>query len=266
MTGASSGIGAAVVRALAQEGARVVAVARSQERLDDLICGCPAGAVVAKLCDLRDAAQVRRLVDEAVSELGRLNILVNGAGVAFQEPVLSVTDEAWQETLAVNLTAPFFVAQQAARHMVAAGGGCIVNVASIDALLADAPFVHYSVSKAGLVMMTKAIAYELGHLNVRCNAVAPGVTVTPMTTAAMDAGDGPSGVLEANLRRIPLRRFSTAEEQAAVVLFLASEESSFGIGETIVADGGQVGGYWYLPQLEPPTSVSQGRYDRAART
>ena len=137
--------------------------------------------------------------------------------------------------------------------MVTAGGGAIVNVASTDAFVHDAPFVHYSVSKAGLVMMTRAFAFELGHLGVRCNAVAPGATLTPMTADALAAAGGQDAeALHEGLRRIPLRRFARPEEQAAVVLFLASEEASYVNGATLLADGGMLQGYWYAPHREPP--------------
>jgi len=138
--------------------------------------------------------------------------------------------------------------------MVAAGGGAIVNVASTDAFVHDAPFVHYSVSKAGLVMMTRAFAYELGHLGVRCNAVAPGATLTPMTEEALATGGDDADALREGIRRIPLRRFARPDEQAAVVLFLASDEASYVNGATLLADGGMLQGYWYAPHREPPLS------------
>jgi len=257
VTGGSSGIGRAVVAGFAREGAAVLAWGRDRDRLAEVAAESLDRSDVVPVrtaaVDLLDLEQVRAGVRAAVAALGGLDVLVNCAGIGIEEPVLEVTDAAWHDVLAVNLTAAFFASQEAARHMVAAGGGAIVNVASTDAFVHDAPFVHYSVSKAGLVMMTRAFAYELGHLGVRCNAVAPGVTLTPMTEEALAAGDAEDALRE-GLRRVPLHRFARPEEQAAVVLFLASEEASYVNGATLLADGGMLQGYWYAPHREPPLS------------
>jgi NAD(P)-dependent dehydrogenase (short-subunit alcohol dehydrogenase family) len=257
VTGGSSGIGRAVVAGFAREGAAVLAWGRDRGRLAEVAAtsSTPPGAVPVRtaVVDLLEVEQVRAGVRAAVATLGGLDVLVNCAGIGIEEPVLEVTDAVWHDVLAVNLTAAFFACQEAARHMVDAGGGAIVNVASTDAFVHDAPFVHYSVSKAGLVMMTRAFAYELGHRGVRCNAVAPGATLTPMTEEALAAGDAQDALRE-GLRRVPLRRFARPEEQAAVVLFLASEEASYVNGATLLADGGMLQGYWYAPHREPPLS------------
>jgi NAD(P)-dependent dehydrogenase (short-subunit alcohol dehydrogenase family) len=131
--------------------------------------------------------------------------------------------------------------------MVDHGGGSIVNVASIDAFVAESPSAHYMASKAGLVLLTKSIAFELGHLGVRCNAICPGFTKTEMT-----AGDLTPEFWGAYMRRIPMRRPAEASEQAAVVLFLASEDASYINGEAIIVDGGQLSGFWYYDDDAPP--------------
>jgi NAD(P)-dependent dehydrogenase (short-subunit alcohol dehydrogenase family) len=131
--------------------------------------------------------------------------------------------------------------------MVAQKSGSIVNVASIDAFVAESPFGAYGASKAGVVSLTRTIAFELGHLGVRCNAVCPGLTVSEMTER--DLSPSFTGAYH---RRIPLRRFSSAAEQASVILFLASDAASYVNGATINVDGGQMSGFWYLPELEPP--------------
>jgi NAD(P)-dependent dehydrogenase (short-subunit alcohol dehydrogenase family) len=131
--------------------------------------------------------------------------------------------------------------------MVEHGGGSIVNIASIDSFVVEAPSVHYMVSKAGLAHLTRVIAFELGHLGIRCNAVCPGLTKTPMVTEGWTPEFWSS-----YMRRIPMRRPAEPAEQAHVVLFLCSAEASFVIGETIVVDGGQLKGFWYSPGDEPP--------------
>jgi NAD(P)-dependent dehydrogenase (short-subunit alcohol dehydrogenase family) len=133
--------------------------------------------------------------------------------------------------------------------MAAAGRGAIVNVASIDAFVAESPFGAYSASKAGLVMLTRTIAFELGHLGVRCNAICPGMTVTEMTEK-----DLTPDFERAYRTRIPQQRFSTPQEQAQVILFLASPQASFVNGATVNVDGGQLSGFWYSPDLGPPVA------------
>lgn len=258
VTGATRGIGKATVEAFLAQGARVFATGRDEDRLRELQTA-HGSRVRTAAADMGRVDEVRGIIGRAKAELGTIDVLVNNAGTTFEEPVLEVTERAWGETLAVNLTAAFFASQEAARHMVADGGGAIVNVSSIDAYVAECHYVHYSVSKAGLSMMTKAFAYELGHLGVRCNAVAPGVTLTAIWKGVLDADDG-----EATYRnvigRIPLRRGARPDEQAAVILFLASDQASFINGETIIADGGQLCGYWDRPELEPviPAGEPQG--------
>jgi 3-oxoacyl-[acyl-carrier protein] reductase len=247
VTGGSSGIGRAAVLGFASEGARVVAVARRGDRLAELQTHVPAGTVQTLTADVSSHAASRQMVAEAIELLGGLDILVNNAGVSYTEPFLDATEERWTETLDTNLAGPFFASQVAARYMVDHGGGNIVNVASIDAFVAESPSVHYMASKAGLVILTRCIAVELGHFGIRCNAVCPGFTRTEMV-----AGDLTPEFWNGYMRRIPMRRPAEPHEQAAVVLFLCSEQASFINGEAIVVDGGQLAGFWYYPDDEPP--------------
>jgi 3-oxoacyl-[acyl-carrier protein] reductase len=244
VTGGASGIGRATVLAFAAEGAQVVASGRRDSALRALETGASVHTLVA---DVRDPERCRQMVREAIDMLGGLDVLVNNAGVSYMEPFLEATEECWTDTFRTNLNAPFFASQVAARHMVAQGGGAIVNIASTDAFVAESPSVHYMASKAGLAHMTRCIAFELGHLGVRCNAVCPGLTKTPMVQ------DGWTPAFwEAYMRRIPMRRPAEPAEQASVVLFLASEDASYVNGETILVDGGELTGFWYSPEDEPP--------------
>jgi 3-oxoacyl-[acyl-carrier protein] reductase len=247
VTGGSSGIGRAIVLAFAAEGARVVASARGADRLAEVRSAAGDGEVDVIQADMAQPAESRRLVADAIERLGGLDILVNNAGVAFMEPFLEATDQHWHETIDINLHGPYFASQAAARHMVEHGGGSIVNIASIDSFVAESPSVHYMVSKAALAHLTRVIAFELGHLGVRCNAVCPGLTKT-----AMVADGWTPEFWDSYMRRIPLRRPAEPAEQAAVVLFLCSAEASYVNGETIVVDGGQLTGFWYSPEDEPP--------------
>jgi 3-oxoacyl-[acyl-carrier protein] reductase len=247
VTGGSSGIGRATVLAFAAAGAQVVAAARRSDRLADVQQAAPEGTVKTLTADVSSPEGSRRMVAEAIELLGGLDVLVNNAGVSYTEPFLEASEEHWEETLATNLSAPFFASQLAARHMVDHGGGSIVNVASIDAFVAESPSAHYMASKAGLVLLTRSIAFELGHLGVRCNAVCPGFTMTDMVS-----GDLTPDFWNSYLRRIPMRRPAEPGEQASVILFLCSDEASYVNGEAIIVDGGQLTGFWYYADQEPP--------------
>ncbi|MHB1930382.1 MAG: SDR family NAD(P)-dependent oxidoreductase [Acidimicrobiales bacterium] len=247
VVGGSSGIGYAVATALVAEGAYVVACARSSEKLAALQANCPPGALDVAVVDVRDHEALGAVIEATSERRGALDVLVYSAGVAFTESVLDISRQTWDETIATNLTGAFFASQAAAREMVRRGGGSIVHISSIDAFVAESPFAHYNASKAGLCQLTRSMAFELGHLGVRCNAVCPGHTRTPMTVPDWD-----EAFLTNYVRRIPLRRVAEPEEQAAVALFLASEEASYVNGETVVVDGGQLKGFWYRPSLEPP--------------
>ena len=248
VTGGSSGIGRATVLAFASEGAHVLAVGRSPERLAQVERDAPDDSVETAIADVSIPEEARGVVLQAISRLGRIHILVNNAGIAYTEPVLEISEKTWDETLDTNLSGAFWASQEAARHMAEKGGGAIVNIASTDAIVAESPQAHYNVSKAGVVMLTKSFAHELGHLGIRCNAVAPGQTITAMVA---EENKDPE-FLRSYLSQIPLRRVAQPEEQAAVILFLASDEASYVNGETIVVDGGQTKGTWYFEQDSPP--------------
>ncbi|MHB1510703.1 MAG: SDR family NAD(P)-dependent oxidoreductase [Acidimicrobiales bacterium] len=253
VTGATSGIGRATAAAFAREGAHVVALGRRASRLEELANEAPSGSIEPVVVDVRDRGELRSLIGRVAS--GGLDVLVNNAGVAFSESILEASDEHWDDTVETNLTAVFVASQEAGRHMVAAGRGAIVNVASVDAFVAESPFGAYCPSKAGVVMLTKVLAFELGPFGIRCNALCPGMTVTEMTEPDLDAEFD-----DAYLPRIPLGRYSRAEEQAEPVLFLASDAASYINGATLEVDGGQLSGFWYAPRYapgyEPPPSAS----------
>ncbi|MEE4275368.1 MAG: SDR family oxidoreductase [Thermoleophilia bacterium] len=255
VTGGSSGIGRATVRAFAREGAHVYAAARRADMLEELALealeGCgdgTAGGIEAVALDVRDIPAVKQAVRDVVAAAGRLDVLVNCAGISVGLPVFEVTEEAWADMLATNLTSAFFASQEAARHMASAGGGAIVNVSSICAYMAESPEVPYCATKAALVMVTQCMAHELGHLGVRVNAVAPGLTDTPMLDDDLERPDH----YDRLARMIPLRRPAAPEEIAAAILFLASDEASYITAETLVVDGGQTRGFWYSGEDEPP--------------
>jgi len=248
VTGGSSGIGRATANLFADEGASVLAVGRDRGRLAAVEREGLATAAV----DVRDTGALLAAFDRHLGRQGQIDVLVNCAGVVFGETILEITPATWDETIETNLRAVFLASQWAARRMAAAGRGAIVNIASVDAFTAESPGAHYCTSKAAVVMLTQCFAYELGHLGVRVNAVAPGFTSTPMTMG--DGGTDARRFFDAYMTRIPLRRPSVPQEQARVVAFLASDDASYINGETIVVDGGQLKGFWSEPQNIPTAS------------
>ena len=238
VTGAAGGIGAATARRFAEEGCRVFltdldagALAALEEELGDAAAGTA--------CDLRDPEAVTAMVAEAAGWLGRIDVLANNAGVARRQAFLDVPLERFDEVMAVNLRAAFAVAQAVARHMVERGGGAIVNMSSTNALAGEGEYAPYNASKAGVLLLTRTMAVELGGRGVRVNAVCPGFVRTPLNEAiARDLG-GERFIADYARDRIPMGRVCDPGEVAAVYAFLASDDASFVHGAALVVDGGQ---------------------------
>ena len=236
VTGASRGLGEAAVRAMVAEGAQVVAAARSADALAALAEEL-GDAVAAVPCDMRDRAAVASLVDEAIDRFGRLDSVVNNAGIAPASKFVDQPDEVFDEVLAVNLAAPAALARRAARHWIDAGHpGSIINVASTSALKGKALLAAYSASKGGLLRLTEALAAEWARYGIRVNVIAPGAFETEAQAAVMADPD----TLAARLRKIPARRMGRPEEFGPLVCYLASEASEFVTGSCFVIDGGEV--------------------------
>ena len=240
VTGGSRGLGYAMAEALGREGADLVlvdlldSVADSAARLDAEL---PV-AVTAQQCDVTVAEQVDRALDRAAEALGTATILVNAAGIADNEPALTVSPEQWRRVLDVNVTGTFLPCQAFARRVVDAGGtGSIVNVASMSGLIVNVPQAQaaYNASKAAVSMLTASLAIEWLPLGVRVNAIAPGYFATEMTRSAVL--DEPEKAAEW-VRRTPAGRMGRPEELGALVSYLCGDHSEFVVGQTIVIDGG----------------------------
>ncbi len=237
VTGAGTGIGRAAAARLAQEGAVVVATSRTLAHVEETCRLAGRGARPLAL-DVTDEARVRAVVDEVVAAHGRIDVVVNSAGIdlARAPAVWETTDEEWAEIQEVNVTGVFRVCRAAIPHMPP--GGSIVNVASINSLIAWPNDAAYTASKGALLQLTRATALDVAPRGLRANAVCPGVIDTPLTDAFLALADDPDA-LRAEYRAVaPLNRIGTAEEVASCILFLASDEASFVTGTALVVDGG----------------------------
>jgi NAD(P)-dependent dehydrogenase (short-subunit alcohol dehydrogenase family) len=237
VTGASSGLGRRFALVLAKNGASIVVVARRKERLEALSSEIEAagGRALPLMADVADGGQIAGAFDAAERAFGSVTILVNNAGVAIPASFMGMKGEAWRQTLNVNLDAVVFVAQEAARRMVAAGGGAIVNIASILGFGVQKGNLAYAVSKAAVLQATRAMALELAPKGVRVNAIAPGYFSTEINADYLKSAQG-----QAMTRAIPMGRFGAEGELDGALLLLASPAGSFITGATVVVDGGQL--------------------------
>ena len=236
VTGGSKGIGAVSAAVLAEAGADVAIVGRDQAGLDDTAEQVRAAGRECLVieADLRDAAETKRAAEDALVGFGTVDILINNAGIARIDNLVDMSLDDWNETLAVNLTAPFIIAQAIVGKMIAQGSGKIINISSQAGVIALDGHGAYAASKGGLNMLTKVMAAEWGPHNIQCNAVAPTVILTPMGTQVW----GDPAKADPMLAKIPLRRFGQPVEVADLIIFLASPASDLITGETVLIDGG----------------------------
>jgi NAD(P)-dependent dehydrogenase (short-subunit alcohol dehydrogenase family) len=234
VTGASAGLGRQFAGALDAAGAHLVLAARRQERLDELGSSMPEALLVA--CDVSDPETPERLVTAAVERFGRLDGLVNNAGITFVRPALQESVEDYRRVVEVNLIAPFAIAKAAAGVMRHNGGGSIVNIASAVGLasMQSLPEAGYTASKGGLISLTRELATQWARYNIRVNAIAPGGFTTEMTGDAFE----PTGVLGHVMADVPLGRVGAMGELDAPLLFLLGPGSSYVTGAVLAVDGG----------------------------
>lgn len=238
VTGGGSGIGKATALLLAQAGADVVIAARRQDRLDlaaTEIAAHGGRRCLAVSADVRDPGSARTLIDAAIAEFGRIDILINNAGRGSHAPLRSMPAETWDNDIALNLNAAFYCAQAAFPHLKARGNGAIVNISSLAGVHGTMGVGAYSAAKAGLQQFTRVAAAEFGPRGVRVNCVAPGMIATELAQKGW-AKTGFDTV--AASQGFPLRRPGKPEEVAQAVLFLASDAASYITGEILTVGGG----------------------------
>ncbi|HYQ37860.1 MAG TPA: SDR family NAD(P)-dependent oxidoreductase [Pseudomonas sp.] len=232
VTGAGQGMGRAMVRRFAEEGAAVVAADINLDAARETIEGLPAGRALALTCNVADSASVAAAMAAVVERFGRLDVLVNNAGVGSVDAFLDTPDEHWQRVIGVNLTGVFLCSREAARLMHQSGqGGVIVNLSSTAAISGEGPS-HYCASKAGVMGLTRSLARELAASQIRVNTIVPGPTNTPMMAGI------PDDWMQSMVKAIPLGRMCEPAEIAAVAAFLASDDASFITGQNIAVNGG----------------------------
>ena len=239
VTGASGGIGSAIARALAGQGARLALSGSNsgklrafREELNEQFGSPDAGDHVEITCDLSNAAQVEELIPATLDTLGGLDILVNNAGITRDMLFARLSDEAWQEVLDVNLTSAFRLTRAALRGMMRRRAGRIISMTSIVAVTGNAGQGNYTASKAALIAMSKSLAQEVASRNITVNCVAPGFIETAMTDALNEK------IRAALLERVPAKRLGSADDIAAAVVYLASDEAAYVTGQTLHVNGG----------------------------
>jgi 3-oxoacyl-[acyl-carrier protein] reductase len=233
ITGAARGIGRATAERFAAEGARVV-VADVDERGAESVARAIGRGAVGLAVDVANARSVASAVAEALERAGRIDVLVNNAGIVRDATLAKTSDEAWAAVVGVNLTGVFHATRAVAPHMSARGSGAIVNGASIVGLYGNFGQTNYVATKAGVIGMTRVWARELGRKGVRVNCVAPGFIATDMTAGM------PQEALAALKARTPLQRLGTVDDVAAAYAFLASDDAAFINGQVLGVDGGLV--------------------------
>jgi len=236
VTGGNTGLGEAFARALVEAGAGVALAARTRERSESVAeeISDSAGKAIAVDLDVTDPEQVDRMLEEVTERLGPVDILVNNAGVCYHRPAVEVSPEEWHDVFDVNVHGLWNCAQRVGRRMIEEGGGNIINIGSISAMIVNRPQWQpaYNASKAAVHQLTRSLAAEWAPHNVRVNALAPGYVKTAM-----------SPVDEPRFRRhwiedTPMQRYATPEELGPGIVFLASDASSFMTGSVLVVDGG----------------------------
>jgi NAD(P)-dependent dehydrogenase (short-subunit alcohol dehydrogenase family) len=246
VTGGNTGIGEAAAALLTAKGAEVCIVGRIQQRLTDVAERISAaGATCWSLtADLAVDDHLVRVIETALDRWGRIDVLINNAGIDVNEPFLKATRQGWEHVLAVNLTAPFRLSQLAARAMANQRKGGFVNIASIDAYGTDGTFASYSVSKAALLALTRQAATELAPSGIRVNSVSPGWTMTAMAAGALTSDE--LATMKTRFDRAPIQRMITPDEVASAVAYLACDAASAITGTDLVVDGGTLANLYII--------------------
>ena len=237
ITGASKGIGKGMALRYAEEGAAVVVASRSMDLLSVIAedINNQGGRALALIVDVRKSDSIQMVVDQAAAHFGRLDIMVNNAGISMAHPSENLSPEDWARALDTDLSGLFYGCQSAARQMMKQDCGCIINITSIYGLVAAPGRAAYCASKAAGNMLTKVLASEWAHKNIRVNAIAPGYIRTELVQGVIDNGMLPVGAIE---KRTPQGRIGEVEDILGAAVYLASDEAAYVTGSILTVDGG----------------------------
>jgi len=240
ITGGGTGIGRAIALAFARDGASVAVAGRRLDKLKAVAreIDQQGGAALALECDVTRAKDAERVVRETAKKFGTLNVLVNNAGTLSVSTVDSISDEDWDRVMTVNVKGPFLMSRAALKEFRKAGGGAIVNIGSVLGLVAMKDRAAYCASKGGVTMLTKAMALDHAHENVRVNCICPSIVETELVKGLFDDSEQGKRLKQSRMGTIPLGRFGKPRDVAELAVFLASEESSWLTGTAIPLDGG----------------------------
>jgi NAD(P)-dependent dehydrogenase (short-subunit alcohol dehydrogenase family) len=239
ITGGGTGIGRSTALAFAREGAKVAVAGRRAEKLQEVVAEIKAanGEAIAVACDVSRAADAQNAIAKVVATFGKLNALVNNAGALSVSTIEEIPEEEWDSLMAANLKGPFLMCRAALPEFRKVGGGSIVNIGSVLGLVAMKKRAAYCASKGGVTLLTKAIAIDHGHENIRANCICPSIVETDLVSELFKTPDGERAKRE-RLATIPLGRFGKPADIAELAVFLASDESSWLTGAAIPVDGG----------------------------
>ncbi|MDY0171032.1 MAG: 3-oxoacyl-[acyl-carrier-protein] reductase [Thermoguttaceae bacterium] len=234
VTGAGRGLGRTIAQSLAASGASLACVDVDADALAETVDAVRSGGSRAEAftCDVTDSGRVNEVVDQVVKQMGRLDILVNNAGITRDGMIMRMKDDQWDAVLAINLRGTFLFTRAAARPMMKARGGRIINIASVSGLMGNPGQANYSASKAGVIGLTRTVARELASRNITVNAIAPGFIATEMTAKLGEE------ILAQVQKEIPLGRLGEPQDVADAVLYLAGDAAEFITGHVLTVDGG----------------------------
>jgi NAD(P)-dependent dehydrogenase (short-subunit alcohol dehydrogenase family) len=237
VTGAGSGIGRACAIALAREGARVALVGRRKDRIEEVAREIGDHALAISV-DVSQQNDIDRVIDQTVAKFGAIHVLVNNAGVLHIGNAEQITEEQWDHTFNVNVRAVWLMSRAVLPHMRNAGGGSIVNMASTLGLVGARNRAAYAPSKGAVVLLTKSMAVDYGHENIRVNAICPSFVETDLTAAVLSNAPDPVAVRRERTAAHPIGRLGRPEDIAGMTVYLASDESSWVTGAILPVDGG----------------------------
>jgi NAD(P)-dependent dehydrogenase (short-subunit alcohol dehydrogenase family) len=241
VTGAGSGIGRAIALAMVREGARVVLVGRRKDRVEAVareVHREGQGSAMVLAADVSKRAEIEHVLQETVKAFGGINVLVNNAGILHAGTAEQITEAQWDETFNINVRGLWLLSRAVLPHLRKAGGGSIINVASVLGINGVRNRAAYSASKGAVVLLTKCMAIDHGHENIRVNAICPSFVETDLTAAVLSKAADPDAIRRERIGVHPLGRLGQPEDLAGLAVYLASEESAWVTGATFPVDGG----------------------------